>query len=151
MFKIFTDRHIKTSRSLKRRAILKIPSTVFRRTYALSIGLKMKPLGKSVFQCLEKNQPKFCRKICWKEQPSVFTVYLMNRIFQAFVLIMECIELNWLCEHIKKIRSSQPTFLVLNWLNHQSFPVSIVKTILFPSSLPFLFFFFFSRSPLYYN
>ena len=29
MFKIFTDRHIKTCRSLKRRAILKIPSTVF--------------------------------------------------------------------------------------------------------------------------
>ena len=29
MFKIFTDRHIKTCRSLKRRAILKIPSTIF--------------------------------------------------------------------------------------------------------------------------
>ena len=29
MFKIFTDHHIKTCRSLKRRAILKIPSTVF--------------------------------------------------------------------------------------------------------------------------
>ena len=28
-FKISTDCHIKTSRSLKRRAILKIPSTVF--------------------------------------------------------------------------------------------------------------------------
>ena len=29
MLKIFTDRHIKACRSLKRRAILKIPSTVF--------------------------------------------------------------------------------------------------------------------------
>ena len=50
-FKIFSDCHIKTCRSLKRRAILKIPSTVFRRTYALSVGMKMKPLRKSVFQC----------------------------------------------------------------------------------------------------
>ena len=31
MFKIFTDRQIKTCRSLKRRAILKIPSTVFQK------------------------------------------------------------------------------------------------------------------------
>ena len=51
VFKTFTDRHIKTCRSLKWRAILKIPSTVFRRTFALSVSLKMKPLGKSVFQC----------------------------------------------------------------------------------------------------
>ena len=29
MFETFTDCHIKTSRSLKRRAIVKIPSTVF--------------------------------------------------------------------------------------------------------------------------
>ena len=31
---------------------------------------------------------------------------------------MEYIELNWLCKHIKKIRSSQPTILVLNWIKH---------------------------------
>ena len=29
MIKIFTDHHIKTCRSLKRRAVLKIPGTVF--------------------------------------------------------------------------------------------------------------------------
>ena len=34
-FETFTDCHIKACWSLKRRAILKIPSTVFRRTYAL--------------------------------------------------------------------------------------------------------------------
>ena len=51
IFNIFTDRHIKTCRSLRWWAILKIPSTVFRRTYALSVGMKMKPLRKSVFQC----------------------------------------------------------------------------------------------------
>ena len=26
--------------------------------------------------------------------------------------------LNWLCKHIKKVRSSQPAILVLNWMKH---------------------------------
>ena len=47
-FKSFTDCHRKTCPSLKRRAILIIGSIVFRRTYALSVGFKMKPLTKSV-------------------------------------------------------------------------------------------------------
>ena len=59
-----------------------------------------------------------------------FTVYLSNHIFQTSVLIMECIELNWLCKHIKKIKSSQPAIPVLNWVKHHPFPVSIVKEIL---------------------
>ena len=91
-----------------------------RRIYVLSVGFKMKPLGKSVFRCLDKNQSKFCRKTCWKEQPFIFTVYLMNHIFQTSVLIMECIELNWLCKHMKKVRSSQAAILVMNWVK-QSF------------------------------
>ena len=45
----------------------------------------------------------------------------MNHIFQTFVLIMEFKELNWLCKHIKKIRSSKPDILVLNSVKHQSF------------------------------
>ena len=63
-FKISTDCHIKTCRSLKQRAILKTPSAVFRIIYALSVGFKMKPLRKSFFQCYDKNQPKFSRKTC---------------------------------------------------------------------------------------
>ena len=55
-------------------------------TYALSVDLKMKPLRKSIFQFEGKNQPKFCRKTYWKEQPFIFTVYLSNHIFQASVL-----------------------------------------------------------------
>ena len=35
-------------------------------------------------------------------------------------------ELNWLCKHIEKVRSSQPGILVLNWVK-QYFPVSSVK------------------------
>ena len=51
----------------------------------------------------------------------------MNHIFKTSVLIMECVELNWLSKHVKKIRSSQPDIPVLNWVKHQSFLVSIVK------------------------
>ena len=83
-FKIPTDCHIKTSWSVKRRAILKIPIQFFRRTYGLSVGFKMKLLRKSVFQC--KSQHKFCRKTFWKEQSSIFTICLMNHIFKTYVL-----------------------------------------------------------------
>ena len=93
---------------------------VFRRTYALSVGFETKPLRKSVFQCKDKNQPKFCRKTYWKVQPFIFTVYLMNHIFQTSVLLI-CDNGKYkrtycLCKHIKKVRSSQPAILVLNWI-----------------------------------
>ena len=48
---------------------------------------------------------------------------------QTSALIMEYTEHNWLCKHMKKIRSSQPVIPVLNWVKHQSFPVSIVKSL----------------------
>ena len=61
----------------------------FRRTYALSLGFKMKPL--------RKDQPKFCRKTCLKEQPFIFTIWWITfskHLFSTYV-IMEClIELN---------------------------------------------------------
>ena len=47
MFKLFTDCDIKTYRSLKRRAVLKISIIFFTRNYALSVGFKMKPLKKA--------------------------------------------------------------------------------------------------------
>ena len=82
----------------------------------------MKPLRKSVFQCEDKNQPNYCRKTCWKAQPLIFTVYLMNHIFQLCVLfiygIIECIEFNWLYKHINKVKRSQAVILVLNWIKH---------------------------------
>ena len=39
----------------------------------------------------------------WKKQPSIFTAYLMNDI----CTIIELKELNCLCKHTKKVRSSQ--------------------------------------------
>ena len=51
----------------------------------------------------------------------LFTVYLMNHLFKISVLlipVMKCImEVNWLRKHLKKVRSSQPVILVLNWIN----------------------------------
>ena len=84
-FETFTDCRIKTCRYLKWRAILKIPSTVFRRTYAPSVGFKVKTLRKSVFECEDKIQLKFCQKSYWKKQPFIFTAYLMNHVFQTSV------------------------------------------------------------------
>ena len=85
-FKISTECHIKACRSLKWRAILKIPTTVFRRTYALSAGFKMKPPRKSVFQCLDKKQPKLCSKNCWREQPSFCLPVWWITFFKHFFL-----------------------------------------------------------------
>ena len=71
-FKIFTDCHIKTCRSLKRRAILKIPSTVFRRIYALSAGLKMKPpKKKKAFSSVKtKTNPNFAVRLAERSNDS---------------------------------------------------------------------------------
>ena len=87
-FQIFSDCHIKTCRSLKWRAILKIPVLFFRIIYGLSASFKMKPLRKSVFQCWDKNQPKFCWNSFSKEPSFIVTVYLMNDIIQASVLLL---------------------------------------------------------------
>ena len=65
---------------------------------------------------IKTKRNKFCRKTCWKEQTSNFTVYLMNHIFQTSALfkyvIMECIEPNCFCKYMKKVRSSLSTILV---------------------------------------
>ena len=81
----------------------------------------MKPLRESVFQWQDKKQLKFCLKTSWKEQSFVFTVYLMNNLFQTSALFIydnEMLELDWLCEHMKKVRSSQAAILALNWVKH---------------------------------
>ena len=69
-FKIFSDCNIKACWSLKWKAILKIPSTIFRRTYALSVSFKMKPLRKRTLLCEDKDQLSFCWKPCWNAERS---------------------------------------------------------------------------------
>ena len=45
-------------------------------------------------------------------------------------MIIEYIELNWLCKHMEKVEASKQSFLYwIEWivLNYQIFPVSVVK------------------------
>ena len=56
------DYYIKTYRSLKGKAILKISSMVFRETYALFAGFEIKSLRESVFLYSDKTRLKFCPK-----------------------------------------------------------------------------------------
>ena len=37
---------------------------------------------------LRQKPTQVFRKICWKEQPVIFIVYLMNQIFQTSVLLI---------------------------------------------------------------
>ena len=57
-----------------------------RRTYPLSVGFKMKPLRKNVFQCEDKTNPNFAIKLAENSNHSFIAVYLMNYIFQTSVL-----------------------------------------------------------------
>ena len=69
MFKGCTDCHIKTCWSLKRRAILKIPKTAFRRTYALSVNYKM--LKKAITSVKTKTNSNFVVKFAERSNHSV--------------------------------------------------------------------------------
>ena len=75
-FEISSDCHIKTHRTLKRRAILKTASTFLGKTYALSVDSKTKPL---------KPHSNFPVNLAERSNRSL-SVYLMNHLFQTFVL-----------------------------------------------------------------
>ena len=62
-FETFTDCHVKTFRSLKRRTILKTPSISFRRIYALCVGFKMKTLRKEFSIVKTKTKSSFAVKV----------------------------------------------------------------------------------------
>ena len=82
------------------------------------------------------------RKSYWKKQPFIFTVYLMNHVFQTFLrwprTIIELKELNWLyCVNIWKTSEAANLafqwIFVLNSIKHKFFHVSIVKLFWFQS------------------
>ena len=81
-FKVSTERHMKTCRSLKRRAILKILSIIFFEEPMLFLLALKSTSKKKRFQVLIQKPTQISRKTCWKEQPFIFTAYLMNHIFQ---------------------------------------------------------------------
>ena len=74
-FKISSDYHMKNAGNTK--------YSSFRRTYALSVGFKMKPLRKSIL-CYGKNQLKLCCKSCRKEQ--LFTFHLFDELLYSNTL-----------------------------------------------------------------
>ena len=47
--------------------------------------LKWKLKEKVFSSVKDKNQLKFCCKSYWKKQPPIFTVYLVNHVFQASI------------------------------------------------------------------
>ena len=105
LFKISSDCHKKACRSLKWRAILKIPN--LKETYALSVGFKIKPLQKA-FSCV-KTKTNFCRKPCWNDERSnhsFLSSWWIAFFKHLYSLIMWQYNIQKLTDR-KKVRSSQ--------------------------------------------
>ena len=86
-FKSFTDYPIKTCWSLKQKAILKIPSAVFRRTCALSVAFKMKPLKKEFSSVKTKTNSNFAVELAEKSNHSFLLPSWWITFFQTSVLL----------------------------------------------------------------
>ena len=83
LFKISTNCHITTCRSLKRRVI---PSTVFLKNMLFLLELKFKTSKKKRFLVLrQKTNSKFAVELAERSN-DLFLLYLMNHIFQTSVL-----------------------------------------------------------------
>ena len=80
-FKIPSDCHIKTCLSLKRRAILKIPSIDFQRSTRSSYWLQNKTSARKRFSVLRQKPLTFCRKTCVLQKSiHPFSVYQMRHL-----------------------------------------------------------------------
>ena len=80
----------------------------FRRTYVLSAGFKIKTLRKKCFRMLrKKTNSSFAVKVTERSSHS-FLLCIWWITFLDTYTIMELEELNWLCKHMKNVRSSQP-------------------------------------------
>ena len=101
-FKIFSGCHIKACLSLKRRAILKTPSTIFRRTHPLSLGFKMKPSvwNEQAFSCSVKTKTNtsFALKVA-KGVIIPFSVYSIKDFVQKTVLFIKIRSAMWSYTH----------------------------------------------------
>ena len=88
MLKISSDCDIKTCQFLKRRAILKIPSTVFWKNLCSFCWLLNETSKKKGFSLLRQKPTRILLQtlLKWKTKQPFNSVYLMNHIFQTFVL-----------------------------------------------------------------
>ena len=66
----------------------------------------MKTLRKSVFECEDKNRLKFLVRVTERGNHLFFCPFDESR-FADTCTIIEWKELNWLCKHMKNVRSSQ--------------------------------------------
>ena len=68
--KMHSDCHIKTCQSLKQKGNLKISSAVFYRNMSFYSLWNKTSIRKRFLVLRDKNHLTFCRKNCWKKQPS---------------------------------------------------------------------------------
>ena len=105
-FKISSDCHIKACRSLKWRAILKIP--ILKEPMLFLLALKWN-LYEKAFSWV-KTKTNFCCKPCWNAERSNHS--FLSNWWIAFSNICTLLIMwqykyrNWLCKHRKKVRSS---------------------------------------------
>ena len=101
----FTDCHIKHADLWNGELFWKSLVPFFRRTYALSVGFKMKTLS---FLMLRQKPPQVLPQKSLKEANIHFYCLFDELRFSDICTIMELKELNWLCKHMKIVRSNQP-------------------------------------------
>ena len=68
-----------------------------------------------------KTNPNFAVKLAERSNHSFLLSIWWIRFFKhlcSVIRVMECIELHWLCKHMKQVRSSQAAIVVLNWAKH---------------------------------
>ena len=86
---------------------------------------------------LRQKSTQVCHKSYWKKQPFIFTVYLMNHVFQIFRHLYDNGIKKNLIDCVNMWKTSEaanlvfPWIFVLNSVKHKFFPVSIVKSRFF--------------------
>ena len=84
---------------------------LFRKTYALSIGFKLKPLRKNVFLCQKQKLTQFLQKNLLIEAIVHFYCLFLTFLIWSITFIL------------KKVRSSQASISVnscsMNWVKHR--------------------------------
>ena len=94
-------------------AILKIPSTVFKKNLCSFCWLENENSKKKRFRILKLKPTQILPQKLLKEANIYFYCLLDESRFSDICTIMELKELNWLCKHMK---TSEAANLVLQWI-----------------------------------
>ena len=99
IFKISTDHHIKTCRSLRQKAVLKISSTVFKKELCSFCWLWNQTSKKKCFPVLRQIPAQISQWNLLKR--AIINLYCLldeshfSNICTVYYLILECIEFSW--------------------------------------------------------